>query len=237
MKENILENHGPLCSIYAALENGDFRSEGDSPAFLHTIVTGLRNMESPDWGGWGGRYVKVRENTWLDPVPVEGYTYPEGRWWGSNGWGRSSLREGSDSTPEQRREYFKPMWRWSAALQNDFAARADWCVKHYEDANHPPVVKLVNAVDLKAKPGETIKLSAAGSSDPDGDELHYHWWQYTEADSFEGSIEIQDANSDMASFQIPAVAESGETIHIICEVTDHGIPELTRYQRVVIRVQ
>ena len=41
MKENILENHGPLCSIYAAHDNGDFRSEGDSPAFLHTIVTGL----------------------------------------------------------------------------------------------------------------------------------------------------------------------------------------------------
>ena len=83
MKKNILENHGPLCSLYEAHKKdsernnheyyaGDFRSEGDSPAFLHTIVTGLRNMESPDWGGWGGRYVRVYENTWLDPVPVEG---------------------------------------------------------------------------------------------------------------------------------------------------------------------
>ena len=92
MKEHILENHGPLCSIYAALDNGDFRSEGDSPAFLHTIVTGLRNMESPDWGGWGGRYVRVRDNTWLDPVPAKGYEYPKGRWYGSTGWGRNSLR-------------------------------------------------------------------------------------------------------------------------------------------------
>ena len=74
MKENILENHGPLCASYKAhqqgdkgFEDGDFRSEGDSPAFLHTIPTGLRSMESPDWGGWGGRFVKVRDNTWLDP--------------------------------------------------------------------------------------------------------------------------------------------------------------------------
>ena len=80
MKKNILENHGPLCSLYEAHKEtsernnhqyyaGDFRSEGDSPAFLHTIVTGLRNMESPDRGGWGGRYVRVYENTWLDQVP------------------------------------------------------------------------------------------------------------------------------------------------------------------------
>ena len=54
-------------------EEGDFRSEGDSPAFMHTIETGLRNLENPDWGGWAGRYVKVRDNTWLDPVPEKGY--------------------------------------------------------------------------------------------------------------------------------------------------------------------
>jgi len=78
MKENILQGHGPLCALYRAHEDGRFRSEGDSPAFLHTIVTGLRNLESPDWGGWGGRYVKVRENTWLDPVLESGYKYPQG---------------------------------------------------------------------------------------------------------------------------------------------------------------
>ena len=54
MKDHLLENHGPLCALYKAKENGDFRSEGDSPAFLHTIVTGLRSMESPGLG-WLGR--------------------------------------------------------------------------------------------------------------------------------------------------------------------------------------
>jgi hypothetical protein len=244
MKENILENHGALCSLYKAhmdgdegFKEGDFRSEGDSPAFLHTIVTGLRNMESPDWGGWGGRYVRIRENTWLDPVPVVGYKYPEGRWYTSSAWGRNSLRKGTTATEEQRREYFKPIWCWSDAFQNDFASRADWCVKPFEEANHPPVVVLRHATDIKAQPSMTVKLSAQGTNDPDGDKLSYHWWQYKEADTYNGTIEINNAEQQDASFTVPEDAGSGETIHIICEVTDDGTPLLTRYQRVIIEIK
>lgn len=245
MKENILQNHGPLCSLYKShtgekegFNDGDFRSEGDSPAFLHTIPTGLRSMESPDWGGWGGRYVLVRENTWIDPVPVEGFKYPEGRWYGSNAWGRQRTREGATTaTDPQYREYFKPMWRWSDALQNDFAARADWCVKSYEEANHPPVVVSKNDLNLKAKPGSKIQLSAKGSHDPDGDKLQYKWWQYKEADTYNGSVEIRNKGKEKASFVVPADATAGESIHIICEVQDDGTPQLTRYQRYVITVQ
>ena len=236
MKKNLLKNHGALCSLYKAKSNGDFRSEGDSPAFLHTIVTGLRNLESPDRGGWGGRYVRVRENTWLDPVPVAGYAYPKGRWYANSAWGRNSMRKGAKATAQQRREYFKPMWRWTDALQNDFASRADWCVKGYKEANHPPVVKLTSRGDLTAKPGDTIKLSAKGT-DPDGDKLAYKWWQYTEADSYKGKVKIQNAGKDQASFVVPKNAAKGDTIHAICEVTDNGTPPLTRYGRVILNVE
>jgi hypothetical protein len=237
MKENILENHGALCSLYKAKDNGDFRSEGDSPAFLHTIVTGLRNLESPDWGGWGGRYVRVRENTWLDPVPVEGYSYPKGRWYSNSAWGRNSLRKKTKTTAEQRREYFKPMWRWTDTLQNDFASRADWCVKSFAQANHPPVVKLASRPDLTAKPGDTIKLSVKGTTDPDGDMLAYKWWQYTDADSCKSKVKIQNAGKAQASFVVPKDAAKGDTIHVICEVTDNGTPPLTRYGRVIVNVE
>ena len=236
MREHLLENHGPLCALYKAKENGDFRSEGDSPAFLHTIVTGLRNLESPDWGSWGGRYVRVRENTWLDPVPVAGYVYPEGRWYASSAWGRNSLREETRATEEQRREYFRPMWRWTDALQNDLASRADWCVQSVEEANHPPVVVLGHPADLEAQPGATVELSARGTSDPDGDALTYRWWHYREAGSYDGTIEVQDAGQQDAAFTVPGDAGKRETIHIICEVTDTGTPPLTRYQRVIIKI-
>ncbi len=63
------------------------------------------------------------------------------------------------------------MWRWTPAFQNDFAARADWCVKSFKDANHAPVVRLKTALDITAKPGGKIKLNAKGTKDPDGDKL------------------------------------------------------------------
>jgi hypothetical protein len=175
-----------------------------------------------DWGGWGGRYVRVRENTWLDPVPVPEYEYPPGRWFGSTGWGRNSLRPDSTSTPEQRQEYFKPMWRWTQALQNDFAARAAWCVQSYEEANHPPVVLLAHPTDLTASPGAVVRLSALGTTDPDGDELAYHWWHYEEAGSYPGTVELTGSNDRDASFIVPAQAPHGSTIHLVCEVTDGG---------------
>jgi len=243
MKENILVNHGQLCSLYKAhkdgdkgFDDGDFRSEGDSPAFLHTIITGLRNMESPSYGGWGGRYAKVRENTWLDPVPDPDYTYPEGRWHGSSAWGRHYMRYEYPENPDLKKEYFKPITRWTDALQNDFAARADWCVNSYDEANHPPVVKLVNALDINAKPGAIIKLSAKGTIDPDGDELSYFWWQYEEAGTYPGSATIENSTARVASITVPSDAEKGHSVHIICEVKDNGTPQLTRYKRVIINV-
>jgi len=245
MNDNILQNHGPLCSLYKAhnagekgFDDGDFRSEGDSPSFLHNIVTGLRNMESPDWGGWGGRYVLVRENTWLDPVPDPEYKYPEGRYYSSSTWSRQVARTGATSeTNQQYREYFKPVWRWSDAMQNDFASRADWCVKSYEDANHPPVVVLRNKPDINARPGDVIKLSAGRSTDPDGDVLTYEWWQYHESDTYPGNVSVRENTNPNASILIPDDAAKGQTIHIICQVTDNGTPALTRYQRIVLTVE
>lgn len=251
MRSHILENHGPLCSLYQAHEEddkrgfiagdlkskGDFRSEGDSPAFIYTIPNGLRSLESPSYGGWGGRYIKVRENTWLDPVPEANYSYPKGRWFTGNGWGRNYMRDQYPKNIELMNEYFRPITRWADDFQRDFAARAAWCVKSYEDANHAPVVKLRNALDLTAKAGSKLKLSAKGTSDPDGDKLEYSWWQYQEADSYHGSVKIANGTKQKAKVVIPADAKAGDTIHIVCEVTDNGSPRLTRYQRVIITIE
>ncbi|MDW7691900.1 DUF1593 domain-containing protein [Flammeovirgaceae bacterium SG7u.111] len=251
MESNILEDHGQLCSLYKAYKGGDdnegwragspkqkgsFRSEGDSPAFIYTIPTGLGALESPDHGSWGGRYVKVRENTWLDPVHEPGYTYPEGRWFTGTAWGRGYMRNTYPENQGLMEEYFRPITRWADVLQNDFAARADWCVKPFDEANHQPVVILDHEANLKATTGATIQLSAKGTYDPDDDELNFNWWYYTEASDFEGSIEIVNANSQNASIIISEKGEQGQSIHIICEVTDNGSPQLTRYQRVIITI-
>ena len=122
-------------------------------------------------------------------------------------------------------------------MQNDFAARADWCVKSYEDANHSPVVILKTRLDITAKPDMIVKLSAKGTYDPDGDKLKYKWWHYEEADTYNGSVDIRNAEKRDASFIVPADAAREQIIHVICQVTDDGMPELTSYQRIVVTVE
>jgi len=128
-----------------------------------------------------------------------------------------------------------PQTRWIGVLQNDFAARADWCVMPYDKANHAPVVTLRHTNSLSGKRGALIRLIGFGS-DPDKNRVTYNWWQYYEVDSYAGKIEIIDSYLDKASFIIPKDAKTGDTIHVILEVTDAGSPKLTRYQRVVIKV-
>lgn len=42
---------------------------------------------------------------------------------------------------------------WTEVFQNDFAARADWCVKPFHEANHQPVVRLTNSLNMTLKGG------------------------------------------------------------------------------------
>jgi len=183
-----------------------YTSEGDSPSFMPLINNGLDQDVDYTLGGWGGR-------------PVYNFG--------------NHMQDGSDDnngTPDSHYTF----QRWLIAAQNDFAARADWCVKSYKEANHPPTVKLANPSKLRAHAGEKVKLSAIGTTDPDGNKLTYKWWQYTDADSYEGMVSIQNANKSQASFVMPDNIHEGQTIHIICEVTDNGSPSLTRYRRVIV---
>ncbi len=236
MGKNILQGRGPLCSVYEN-NQGAFNAEGDTPSFLYNIPTGLRSMESPGNGGWGGRYVKVRNNLWMDPVPDSTYTHPDGRWGFSNSWSKKMEHDTAANKRAIRTHYFKPIWRWLPAVQNDFAARAAWCVKDYASANHHPVVRLKNTpLNISAKPGSKVKLDASATTDPDGDQLSFKWWHYIEAGTYIGDT-IAMSETAKTIIRIPEDTKAGETIHMICEVIDSGEPALTRYQRVVIEVK
>jgi hypothetical protein len=129
----------------------------------------------------------------------------------------------------------KPIWRFSEAFQNDWAARADWCVRDYENANHPPQAQVAGPLDRAAQAGDRLTLSAKTSIDPDGDSLTYSWWQYTDVDNCETVVDLATAEEDSAaSFGVPD--EPGKTIHVILEVTDDGTPPLTRYQRIIVTI-
>jgi len=236
MTKYILDGHGPLCSAYEG-NNGAFNAEGDTPAFLYSIPNGLRSMESPGWGGWGGRYVKVRNNVWMDPPPDPSWEHPTGRWTIDNSWSKKLENVTDPREQEMRTRYFKPIWRWLADVQNDFAARADWSVKDYKHANHHPVIRLKDTpLDIDAAPGERVTLDATPTTDPDGDVLNFRWWHYVEAGTYAGNA-LKNSENRRTTITIPKDAKEDDTIHMICQVTDNGSPSLTRYKRIVIRVK
>lgn len=211
-----------------------FLMEGDTPTFLYLINNGLGNPEHPDWGSWGGRYEYYTPRTrkhFQEPETRPFWNDAEDEVLGVDGFWHTSNKA--------------TIWRWREAFQLDFAARMDWTVKPYAEANHPPVPKLGHAEYLTAKPGEEVHLSAEGSFDPDGDELTYHWFYYGEPGSFSVSmartgdpVVIHGADQEKAWFTVPTerVFRNG-TMHIILAVTDHGAPPLTRYKRVIVNVE
>jgi hypothetical protein len=241
MGEKIINNHGPLTKLYYSYGDGqkqvgddehvhgdlskmktgqwgsfeqyDFISEGDSPSFLHLINVGLDNLANPSYGGWGGRLKqsKTNPNRWEDGEDV------------------------ADINPiTQKADLAYPQIRWLEALQNDFAARANWCIKDFKNANHAPKIFVAkNNVSVTA--GQTINLKAT-ATDPDKNKVNISFWQYQEAGTSPEKVIIK-VKGNQAQIQIPSTAKSGDTIHIIIEGKDNGTPSLTRYQRVVLIVK
>jgi hypothetical protein len=127
--------------------------------------------------------------------------------------------------------------RFFAASQNDFAARLKWSVtSKFSDANHEPKVGIKGPLEVTAPAGSTVRLQGE-VSDPDRNSVKVPWWQYNDAGTYRGDITFSDPASLTTTFRVPADAEPGQTMHIILEATDNGAPPLTRYQRVVVRVQ
>ena len=219
---------GPLGALYPQVK---YLMEGDTPSFLYLINNGLSEPEHPDWGSWGGRY--------------ELYT-PRLRKWHIEPETRPIWSDAEDEVMGVDGKWYTTnkatIWRWRTAYQNDFAARMDWTIKPYKEANHPPVAKLAHANRLSAKSGERVNLSAEGSTDPDGNALSYEWIYYGEPSTFVISnsrtgapFKIEDANKREAWFTAPKVTKPA-TMHVILAVTDQAMPALTRYQRVIVTV-
>ncbi|MDA8494903.1 DUF1593 domain-containing protein [Kluyvera georgiana] len=266
---HLVDNKGPLMANYALMGDGkmidgelydeqrgtddylrknpqyqkyDFISEGDSPSFLYLIDNGLRSRENPSYGGWGGRFGPAQNNRDINNVlDYNIYT--------------------------QRYEAQYSLSHWFDDIQNDFAARVNWSTTRDDTAvNHPPKVSVKEGLNIRARPGETVNLTAL-ASDPDGNALSYHWWRYFEADTYQDSepttqpvvdnslgmqlditrtpdktekintIALQRADTPNMSFVVPQDAKTGDTLHMVVTVRDNGKPVLTRYQRVIITVE
>ncbi len=203
-----IQGHGNLGAIYSKYKWG---VEGDTPSFLHVMPNGLSDPDSPGQGSWGGIFaygqtVDDRTSAWVNE---EGTAFA------------ASHRYGIET--------FLP------TAFNDFAARMDWAKDG--TGNRNPVVVVndsegLGIITVNPAPGTSVPLDASQSTDPDADSLTFKWWIYTEAGSYPQNIVIADSSSQSATITVPADS-SGESFHVICEVTDDGTPNLTSYRRIV----
>ncbi|MEJ5367234.1 MAG: nucleoside hydrolase-like domain-containing protein [Bryobacteraceae bacterium] len=219
LEENIIRNHGPLGERYPRLV---YIMEGDTPSFLNLIRNGLGGDIEPSYGGWGGRY-ELRQS------------YAETRPIWTNSRDTVRTRDGRLHTSNTA-----TIWRWRRAFQHDFAARMDWCVQPPEKANHNPLAVLngdrtKNVLSVSASPGQPVRLSAAGSSDPDGHALRFRWWIYPEAGTFRGKASLSHEEGPETTLAWESGAKPG-TVHVILEITDNGSPELYAYRRAVVSI-
>jgi len=220
LREHV-RSHGPLGARYPAIR---FIMEGDTPSFLNLLGNGLAAHARPDWGGWGGRYQLYRPEG--EPRPI----------W-TNADDEVVAPDG-----ETYRTQHATVWRWREAYQQDFAARMDWSItEQFEEANHHPLLTVngdgsKEPIHVRARPGETLRLSASGSRDPDQrDQISYRWWQYREAGSDPSQLPIPAPEEESVAVVVPGDA-AGSTFHIILEATDDGTPPLTSYRRVIVQV-
>ena len=184
--------------------------EGDTPSFLYVIPNGLNDPEDPHQAGWAGYHERgmcpdsltTAWTSWQEPVR-------------------------SISVGYKRRFYPDEM--------ADFKARMQWADQG--EGNHNPVV-IINGhrgplpLVLHAKAGDTVRLDASKSYDPDGDDTLENWWQQPEI----GTATLDIQGSDVAEVRIPQDA-AGQTLHVVCEVSDQGPFLLKGYQRVIIVVE
>jgi len=223
LEQNVICNHGPLGALYPRLA---YIMEGDTPSFLGLIDNGLGWTISPAYGGWGGRYALYRSHGETRPI------------WTNNEDSRDTVViEGAGTfTSEQA-----TIWRWREHFQHDFAARMDWCIAEmYGKANHNPVAVLngdasKDVLETTAKPGATVTLSCAGSKDPDGNNLERTWFVYPEAGSYRHAIKLSSQSGEATSLVAPPVGKP-ETIHVILQLRDDGVPPLYSYRRAVVKI-
>jgi hypothetical protein len=208
---------------------GEFLGEGDTATFLSLLDNGLEgwrqeNRRNPAVIQTAGTTNIVPFGGGAPPAAARGAGAAPGAPGAAFGAGR-----GAAAGPRQPSRFLRP-------LMHDLAERMTWAITpKYADANHYPIVTLKDA-RLSGKPGDVVSLSVT-TTDPDKNNVSVTWWRFENNGTYAGAVTLDTTDGPTTRFRIPADAKSGDTIHVIAEVTDDGLLPLTRYARAIVTVK
>lgn len=231
-----ITNRGPMGAHYRVWGDGKQMVKGD--VFDHFGFAGVTDeqLRTRGYVVWTpvqeqGSWISEGDtSTFMNLVAngLRGHEQPT-----NGGWGG---RSGQDIGPSGPDDHYAST-RFFGTAQRDFAARMQWTVTpRVADANHPPSVRVEGSLDREARPGQVVTLYGS-ATDPDGHPLQFRWWQYKEAGRYSGTVAVTNSDAPVTRFEVPGDAKTGDTLHLILEVTDGGSPALTRYQRVIVTVR
>ena len=215
--QDMIQGKGALGKEYPTYKWG---VEGDTPSFLYVMPNGLNDPEDPHQAGWAGYHER---GLCADSLTTAWTSWQE------------PLR--SISVGYKQRFYPDEL--------NDFCARMQWAAEGKGNHNPRVAVRVLDGSPVKnissvaplritAKAGDTIRLDASKSGDPDGDALTFYWWQQPEIGRTTATID--DASTAIATVRIPTDAPS-DTIHLICEVHDNSPFHLVAYRRIIVNIK
>lgn len=257
MKQNLLNGKGPLLNGYATWCDGkhydgetddnqfgsnltlqenwwgqivgigpyepySFLSEGDSPTYFMLFDWGLRTLDDFSYGGFSGRYLKDETKVNANGEPLNYWIAQQDSY--LDAAGNAALTEA--------------MWPYVVDIQNDFAARADWCVTDPgTQAEHAPKLSISEGTDLTAAAGETVALTCRVCGNQMSP-IALSARIYEEPSTVTGAKVRKDTDTAHSfTVEIPTEAESGQKLHVILQAKNQWGHQLVHYQQVIITVR